>query len=521
VSGIIVDGFGGPGGWAEALRRLGLPSVGIELDEAACATRRAAGHHVIRADMSRFPVERLAGKVTGATFSAPCTTFSAAGDRAGTVLLEILAASVRDAFAGRRTRAARRREMAAALRQAGWPKPGMPKAASYMKIPRRFHVVKDAGGNERAVRKRWKMTVSAPAPMDVIWAAVRSASLVVEPARFIHACRPEWVAMEQVPAVLPLWKVYAEELRKLGYSVWYGKLNAADYGVPQTRIRAILIASRVRRVQRPMPTHYDPGKGMQLFGSPWVSMTEALGFGASVRPSPTVTAGGTATGGAEPFGRSGRDALETEQQAGRWVLQREVGASRRDGRRPHELDEPAPAITGGGSAAGSGNGAGLRWVLHTNRDQREDGQRQTADPQSAPALTAKSGGQWVVKSFRNNNNNNACTRGLDEPAGTLFFGGRSNWAAWTVERPATTVQGDPRIGRPGHKDRDKGEAQFEVDSVRITVEQAAVLQSFPPGYPWQGSKTAQFRQCGDAMPPLLAEHVLAMAAGIAREQAAA
>ena len=113
--------------------------------------------------------------------------------------------------------------------------------------------------------------------------------------------------------------------------------------------------------------------------------------------SPTVTAGGTATGGAEPFGHRGREALEAERDAGRWALRRSRGEGMLDregrgGRRDHPLDEPAPTIT----SAGSKVGANLTWVLHTNRDQRPDGTRQTADPSiapaPAPALTAKSGG---------------------------------------------------------------------------------------------------------------------------------
>lgn len=39
---------------------------------------------------------------------------------------------------------------------------------------------------------------------------------------------------------------------------------------------------------------------------------------------------------------------------------------------------------------------------------------------------------------------------------------------------------------------------------RITVEEAAQLQSFPIGMQWHGSRAAQFRQIGNAVPPLLA-----------------
>lgn len=93
---------------------------------------------------------------------------------------------------------------------------------------------------------------------------------------------------------------------------------------------------------------------------------------------------------------------------------------------------------------------------------------------------------------------------------------REDWrnALSQEERPATTVQGDPRLGRPGHKDRDRGEAQFAMESVRITVAEAATLQSFPPGYPFQGSQTKRFEQVGNAVPPRLAAHLLAMATGL-------
>lgn len=373
----VVDLYAGAGGWDEGMRGLGITDVvGIEIDTAACNTATAAGHRRLPADVAAVPVEAFTG-CWGLVASPPCQAWSMAGQRRGEADRERVHALIDRYAAGR----------------------------------------DDIGDG---------------------WADDRSHH-AAQPVRWVRDLRPEWVCMEQVPPVLPLWEHVARVLRRWGYSTWTGVLNAADYGVPQTRQRAFLIATAAGTARPPAPTHsQDPG-GSDLFGTdllPWVSMAEALGWDGAVR-----------TGQVSTLGRG------------------------RTQRYERDTSRPAPTL-----------------MANTDRWQLAVGAR-----------------------------SNATTRDLGEPAPTILCSRTTN-VSWVSTRPATTVAGDPRIAPPGHRDRAGGERQH-ANSIRVSLAEAAVLQGFPADYPWNGTKTKQFLQVGNAVPPPLAGAVIASAAGLRRPSA--
>lgn len=409
----VVDLFAGPGGWSVAARDLGIHEVGVEHDASACATRAAAGHLTIRQDVTTLDTARFR-PLDGLIASPPCPTFSAAGGRAGIAELRYLIEHVHACVTE-------------------W-KPYVPPA--------------NLGYDDESGK------AILPDP--------RSA-LVLEPLRFALECVPTWIALEQVPDVMPVWEAMAYVLRAHGWSVWCGVLNAADFGVPQTRRRAILIAHRRKDVTPPEPTHCEGGASTLLGElAPWVSMAEALGWGCAPVVNTRGDRGDDPAGGNE-FSAD-RPSWCLTEKARSWTV---TGNNTIAGGPLAEREITEPAMTVGSRAD--------LWTLHTNRGQDDNGDRQTRDtsaPAPAPALSAKAGGQWVF------------------------------------ERPATTVQGDPRLGSPGHRDREGGEPQFGVDALRLTVEDALRLQSFDASYPVQGTKTKRFEQIGNAIPVLLARHIL-------------
>jgi DNA (cytosine-5)-methyltransferase 1 len=407
----VLDLFAGPGGWSHALSVLGVRDVGLEWDEWACRTRARAGQLTVQTDVALYPVWPFIGRTQGLIASPPCQAWSMAGKRLGLVDQPLVHQTVADLAAGRDTR----KELLAACR------------------------------DERSL-------------------------LAAEPMRYLHALNtadePDWVAMEEVPDVLPLWRQYAAILRTWGFSVWCGILNAADFGVPQTRRRAILLASRVRTAQPPAPTHARAAEPDSLFGpgrTRWVSMAQALGWGATDRPVPTVCAGG----GPEPFPSGSRKTLSDARERGTWTPRPDgvVLQSRREG---------------------------ASWAArHGTRENRSA---------SAPAPTFTAEAHRWSWSLRSNNQANATVRPLSEPAGTLFFGHRANECTW--------------VAAPDSPMAEDSDAPAVPEPIRITAREAGLLQTFPADYPWAGNKGQQFAQIGNAVPPLLAGHLLAPHLGV-------
>jgi DNA (cytosine-5)-methyltransferase 1 len=318
------------------------------------------------------------------------------------------------------------------------------------------------------------------------WHDARS-PLVLEVLRWVLAVQPANICLEQVPDVLPFWELIARWLRGRGYSVWAGCLSRSGTGCrrrgsgPSSSPPASGPCRRRRR-RTPRTT-----RGSRTAGS-------------GTAPTATCSAAGWSRGCRWPRPSKWVPASERREHAGK----AEDGDRQTPGGNEFSADRLSWALTEKTRS----------WTVRSMGDVRmANGTIRDVDHPAGTITASLDNGnhRWV---YRNGNQANAARRDLEEPAPTVMFAERSNKVEWVHERPATTVQGDPRIAQPGHRDREGGERQFEGESVRVTVQEAAILQSFPPDYPWRGTKSAQFRQVGDAVPPLLAAHVIAACLGV-------
>lgn len=257
----------------------------------------------------------------------------------------------------------------------------------------------------------------------------------------VAAIRPAYFVMENVRGLT--FKKHREYLetvvtmfRELGYNVEWRVLNAADFGVPQTRQR-LFVVGRLDggAIRWPEPTHSK---------EQWVTMADALGWSDIVN-----TRGERKTPGGNDFDPSTKPSWAITEKTRSWkrkriewpVLPDTISLQRRQNGAPpiDACAQPAPTVT----------------------------------------VTAVATGQWEV--------------------------------TWPHERPSTTVAAaaDGRIGRPGHKDwSNGGESQFAKDAVKVTPEEAAILQDFRPDWEFVGSRSSRFRQIGNACPRRLTQAVV-------------
>lgn len=425
-----VELYAGPGGWSEGAKmaRPDLTLYGFEFDEAACETARAAEHFrrcVDILNVDPHEIWDLLGSIDYLHASPPCQGFSMAGKGAGR----------RD---GER--------LLTALRL-------MAEAKSTIRV--------------KAIIETFAKDAEDPRSMHVLVAML-----------WIAVIRPCYVSFEQVPTVLPLWEEAARTLRAWGYDARAKVLNAEQYGVPQTRRRAILIASLDDDVAFPAPTHsrYYPrtpdklDEGVQK----WVSMAEALGWGMPRRPCPTVSTG-TAAGGTDPQALGGSQAraiVHGAREQGDWVDQpadhpKATHQRRNSGpgaaRDPRSIDAPSYTVRAHGSGS---HPSGLEWV-----------DREKVAEEVGPRVNNQSGTEFDH--------------------------------AWPADRPAPVIAGRGLAPMPGaNANRFNGSTKSRNDGVRITVQEAGILQSFPTDYPWTGTSTKQFEQVGNAVPVLLARAIV-------------
>ncbi|MDR6978572.1 DNA (cytosine-5)-methyltransferase 1 [Streptomyces sp. 3330] len=375
---VIVDLFAGPGGLDIAAEVLGVPSIGVEWEKSTRATRHAAGLRTTEVgDVAKVnpldPEVRSASVLTG---GPPCQTYSVAGNREGHKALE---------------------EVMDLAEIVGNGKSIEELEKAWAEVERRAH--------------------------ELAWADERT-GLVLQPLRWIvekklKADPYDVVVLEQVPTVLPVWKKYREILRDLGYDADCHILHTEEYGVPQTRRRAVLIAryqgdGRGRDVEFPPLTHQRYRKGAKRL--PAV-------------PEPTVR---TQALQQSPL----FDSLAPAPQSVKpWVS---MGDALKDSR-------------------------STDFVVRSNYGSGGDPKKRGLRASDVPSAT-------VTGKVRRN---------------TVF------------DLKGFNADGEPELG---------------PEQDRFTFREVGLLQTFPVEYPWQGTDVAQ--QIGNAIPPLLALHVLCTALGL-------
>ncbi len=343
------------------------------------------------------------------------------------------------------------------------------------------------------------------------------ARLYQEYLRYVDAFRPLVVLMENVPDVLNhggqnIAEEICEVLEEKGYACGYTLLNAAYYGVPQTRERMFLIAYRrevTDTVAFPEPTHWiglPPGyDGTRAVALKLLNQNDRLGeTHGYVQPPeaspgllPAVTAeeaigdlppiyarqelaAGTLRRGARRFDAPLRYDLRRKVSPFARLMRTWSGFAAPESLRDHVIrylprDYPLFARLDPGDQYPQAYRHALRMFEERLAELRRLGK--TIRPGTVEYERVKGS--------------------IVPPYDATKF--PNKWRKMWRDQPARTLMA--HLGKDSYS-----HIHYDSDQARtISVREAARLQSFPDGFVFSGTMNPAGRQIGNAVPPLLAK----------------
>lgn len=242
----------------------------------------------------------------------------------------------------------------------------------------------------------------------------------------------------------------------IGYQAKARVLNAADYGVPQTRKRLFVVAIRedVQTPSRwfPEPTH-QPHE--------YVTVEEAIGD------------------------------LADELHATDVQLTDQINeAHQREGRRPFQNpDAPSNTIRAGTPPA----------IVHSQNIGHVCAGRREPASVDEPAKTVRTRAPMLTNHVPQNHSNEMRAQLASYAPGTSHGSVSERRLARDQAAPTIACSGGTP---PAHYQGDENSLNIVR---RLTVRECARLQTFPDWYRFVGGKERQYEQIGNAVPPLLQE----------------
>lgn len=345
------------------------------------------------------------------------------------------------------------------------------------------------------------------------------ARLYIEYLRYVEACAPLAVVMENVPDMLNhgghnLAEEIAEVLASKDYICQYSLMNAAFYGVPQMRERMILIAVHrevADSVVLPPPTHWidlpTGYTGSRAVALKLLGAMESVGDAHHYREAPLANAEmPQAVTAFEAIGDL--PAIDARQMLAAGTLRR--------GRRAFDIAMPyhhSAAQTDYVRTMRNWPGFEGRAAVYDHvirylprdyqifaglqaGDQYPEAHRyaislfetRLADLRTVGQAPREGSAEWQ-----------ALSASIVPPYDASKF--PNKWRKMEPDRPARTLLA--HLGKDGYS-----HIHYDSDQARpISVREAARLQSFPDGFTFSGTMNPAFRQIGNAVPPLLAWHI--------------